>query len=302
MRDSVAQADGAITESHMGGPSPFAYGGIRVWDDSVQMLTGVGADYMDYYGDWIKNNDVCTEGIVTVADKTHNFVLKYNEDGTYTANYGMDREEFSREIGLMEMRPRQFEEYTKQAKCCYFFFDCENKVFWDQIKPIKEKYGWQMMWEMSGTSARPEMLPRIKQIINELNVEMFSMNWPETKRLFGCTEREEGIALLKTLGVPFIFLRDGERGSYAIEGDNHWHIPSVRSENSVDPTGCGNTSTGTAMYGYYVTQDPIMACIMANISAGYNAAQYGCIPLFTKEMRQEANANAKQMRAAYKEA
>ena len=42
MRDSVAQADGTITASHMGGPSPFAYAGIRVWCDDVQMLTGMG--------------------------------------------------------------------------------------------------------------------------------------------------------------------------------------------------------------------------------------------------------------------
>ena len=301
MRDSVANADGTITASHMGGPSPFAYAGIRVWCDDVQMLTGVGMDHEEHFGEWIERNNICRDGIVCVDEKTHNFVLSYNEDGSYSADHGMDRDAFSFEIGAMEMRPAQFDEFTKDAECCYFFYDCENIVFWNQIKEIKEKYGWKMMWEMSGTSAYPERLPRIKQIIKDLNIEMFSMNWNETKQLFGCTEREEGIALLKTLGVPFIFLRDGANGSYAIEGDKHWHIPSVRSETSVDPTGCGNTSTGTAMYGYHVTGDPIMACIMANISAGYNAAQYGVIPEFTPEMRENSLKQAQQMREAFKE-
>jgi len=301
MRDSVAQADGTITASHMGGPSPFAYAGIRVWCDDVQMLTGVGLDHDDYFGEWIRENNICTDGIVKVAEKTHNFVLYYNEDGSYDASHGMDKDAFAYEIGAMEMRPAQFEEYTKDAECCYFFYDCENIVFWNQIAEIKKKYGWQMMWEMSGTSAYPERLPRIKQIIKDLNIEMFSMNFNECKRLFGCETREEAIAQLKTMGARFVFLRDGSNGSYAIEGDKHWHIPSVRSETSVDPTGCGNTSTGTAMYGYYVTKDPIMACIMANISAGYNAAQYGLIPHFDAEMRADAQKRAAEMRAAFKE-
>lgn len=299
MRDSVVLEDGTVTASHMGGPSPFAYTGIRIWDDSVQMLTNVGADYEQYYGQWIKDNNICTDGISVVADKTHNFVLCYRPDGTYSADNFMEKAKYHHEIGYMEVRPSQFE-CTKDAKAVYFFFDCANRVFWDQLKEYKQKYGWQMMWEMNGESAVPRNLEKVKGIIKDLNIEMFSLNWPETKTFFSLNDnqKEEGIRQLSQLGAEMVFLRDGTNGSYVIVGDKYWHFDMI-DMGGVDPTGCGNSSTGAAMYAYYTTKDPIMTGIMANISSSFNALQYGAIPKIDNAMRQKANQMAKELYERY---
>ena len=42
---------------------------------------------------------------------------------------------------------------------------------------------------------------------------------------------------------------------------------------SVDPTGCGNCSTGAAAYAYFAGEHPAMVAAMANVAGGYNAAQ-----------------------------
>ena len=53
------------------------------------------------------------------------------------------------------------------------------------------------------------------------------------------------------------------------------------------------------MYAYYVTRDPVMAGIMANISSGYNICQFGLTQQFTPEMRTRAEETAQQMYADY---
>ncbi|SCJ91615.1 ribokinase [Anaerotruncus sp. 2789STDY5834896] len=298
MTDSIMNQDGSCTEYHMGGPSPFAYAGIRIWNDSCSMITNVGEDYNALYGDWIRKNQVCTDGITVVHETTHNNILTYNEDGTYGAS-NLAPHDYATEMGYMEVKPEQIEQFTKGAKAVYFFFDAYNPVFWEEFARIKEKNGFEFMWEASGVTSTPEYLDRIKKIISDCKVEQFSINYPETKSLFGVDTREDALAALKTLGVPFIIMRDGKNGMYTIKGDKHYLIPSVDMGKFVDQTGCGNCSTGAAMYAYYVTRDPVMAGIMANISSGYNICQFGLTQQFTPEMRTRAEETAQQMYADY---
>ena len=68
----------------------------------------------------------------------------------------------------------------------------------------------------------------------------------------------------------------------------------------VDPTGCGNTSTGGALYAYAEGYDPLMVGIMANVASGQNIRQYGVIQDFAKA-REEAQAQVQELYAKYKE-
>ena len=58
--------------------------------------------------------------------------------------------------------------------------------------------------------------------------------------------------------------------------------------------GCGNNSTGAAMYAWCETGDPLMTGIMAAISAGYNAQQKGPMMLVTEADTANARALAEK--------
>lgn len=92
--------------------------------------------------------------------------------------------------------------------------------------------------------------------------------------------------------------RVGERGLYVVTRDDAIYLPPAPGP-VVDPTGCGNTSTGSALYAYAEGNDPLMVGIMANIASSQNIRQYGIIPSFAK-IRDESYEMAKKLYEQYK--
>ena len=64
-------------------------------------------------------------------------------------------------------------------------------------------------------------------------------------------------------------------------------ISTVASELEIDPTGCGNTSTGAAMWAFCEGYDPLMTCIIGNVVASYNVRQYGPYQDMSQKTRDE---------------
>ncbi|WP_105205981.1 carbohydrate kinase family protein [Neobittarella massiliensis] len=297
MLDTVKYPDGTTSGTHIGGPAIFAYAGIKLWDDDCQMLTNVGSDYDEYYGQWMRQNSATYQGITVMSDFCTHHYLTYHDDGTYDWEYVHGAHKGAINMGFLEMHPYQFEAACDQDSVLYFPISLENHTFWDQLLEVKRKKKFTFMWEIGATSAVPENLERIRQICSQ--IEMFSINYPEAKVLFGVDTEEEVLRGMKSLGVPFSIMRIGKRGMYTIEGQNHWLIDSILMD-QVDATGCGNCSTGAAMYAYHKTKDPVMAGIMANISAGYNVMQYGpCKDLAA--VRREAEQLAQKTYQQYRE-
>lgn len=79
-----------------------------------------------------------------------------------------------------------------------------------------------------------------------------------------------------------------------IKGNEAWHCPSIDPAGpTVDPTGCGNCSTGAAAYALSSGFDLRESLVMANVAAGFNAAQYGPIPNMDASVRALALASVK---------
>ena len=300
MIDQIMAADGTVSSRHMGGPAPFACAGMRVFSDEVGILSNVGQDFDSVFGDWATNANINLSGVHRMTDYTHCFTLKYNQDGTYKADIGKELAQYHRELGYMEVTAKQFMQHTKGCEVLYFFYDCFNPVFWRQLGEAKRANGFKLMWEMSGASAFPAYLKDIKQIISDLKIEMFSLNWPETKNLFKTNDKVEGMRQLMSLGAPVVFFRDGTNGAYVIKGNSYWHFPMIES-GRVDPTGCGHTSTGAFACAYHMTGDPVLAGAMANVAGSLNAAQYGVIPHFSAQQRSKAIQLAQKLVTTVKE-
>lgn len=296
MVDKVKFADGAETDIHIGGPAFFALSGIRLWTENCMLVSSVGADFYDYYGEWLDSNGIPRDGIKVKTEHTTMHVLDYKPDGTYghMSVYGYEN------LGYLKTTPEDIGMFAKGTKGVYLAQNID-KVFWEKLAREKERCGFKFMWEIEMSAAFDGGEQNIVELLKIADAA--SLNIQEAARLFGLTVQDEEKILkrLETWPVDLILFRVGERGCYTISKGKHWFIPSLGRETAVDPTGCGNNSTGSALYAYCEGYDPIMVGIMANIASSYNVRQYGPYPLYTKEITEEAYRLAKELRSAYKE-
>ena len=120
--------------------------------------------------------------------------------------------------------------------------------------------------------------------------DCFSINGNEAAKLFNIprANEEDMINELMKLDVDFTWFRVGIKGAYAIKGNTAVFTPTILGENEQDPTGCGNSSTGAALYAYCEGYDPLMIGAIANVTSSYNVKQYGPYPHYTEEIRAQA--------------
>lgn len=294
MVDEVYISENARSDIHVGGPAFFALAGMKIWTDDILLRSNVGADFESYYGKWFDDNEVAREGIEIRAQWcTHN-VLRYHEDGSYDGESLTGLEN----MGFLRCRPEDLARYCKGAVGVYLAQDADP-IVWDAILKVRDELGFKIMWEIEARWATPEKLEDIVSIAKR--VDMYSMNLNEASIMFGIgKEREEEILQkLADWGVPYIFLRAGSKGSYAIADGTYTFIPSVGSEKAVDATGCGNCSTGAAAYAWAAGHSAVEASVMGNISAYFNVLQYGVLEKVTSEIRQKAHDLLKETMKQY---
>ena len=151
------------------------------------------------------------------------------------------------------------------------------------------------MWEIEAPSSHYEFMDAVLYAME--SVDVFSLNIQEARTLFNVNTEEECIAELRKMPVDLTLFRVGARGLYTVTRDEVYYLPPAPSDRVVDPTGCGNTSTGSALHAYCEGYDPLMVGIRANVAAAQNIRQYGVIPNFAA-VREDAVRQAEQL---YKE-
>lgn len=296
MLDSVRFTDGRTSNrEHIGGPATFAYAGIRLFTDSVIQCSNVGADYEELFRPWIEQNEVDERGIKVVCDHCNHSYLIYNPDGTYSGDHEVKRyrSDWWQDFGYMKTSPEEIGEFTKQGgvKGLYLAQNVDY-VFWSKLRELKKRDGFKMMWEIEEPSSYKRYMPAV---LNALEVaDMLSLNINEAQNLFEVEGEEACIRELRKLPVPITIFRVGSRGLYSITKDVVHYLPPAYFGPVFDPTGSGNTSTGSALYAYCEGHDPLMVGIMANIGSAQNIRQYGVIPDFAA-VREESFAMAQKL-------
>ena len=309
MLDCVRFADGSEhAQESIGGPATFAYSGVKLWTDEVLQCSNVGADYEPLFKPWIEKNDVITDGFKVICDRCNHSFLVYKEDGTYGAGstsfdnneeYKWLKHDAFQDFGYMKTKPEEIAQFTKDHKVKgVYVAQNADLTFWKKLSEIKKRDGFKLMWEIEGPWALKHYLDRVYDIARE-SVDIFSINIEEAQNLFEAEGDEECIRSLQTMDVDMTLFRVGARGAYIVTKDEAIHLPPAPLGPIIDPTGCGNTSTGGALYAYAEGYDPLMVGIMANISSGQNIRQFGVIPDF-KKVRDESFALAHQLYKEYK--
>lgn len=302
-------------EEYPGGPATFAYTGVRIWTDSVMQVSRTGADYDKYFGDWIRRNKVETKGIKVVCDRSNHlygFMHAYAHDpanlnAAFSRGHATQVEPSMRryvmdawqDFGYQKIRPEDIGEFTKGGgvKGVYLAANPDS-VFWRDLGKIKDRDGFKIMWEIEGVWARKEFMDLVVHAAQYADI--FSINLEEAKALFACESDEDCIKGLQTLPVDMTLFRVGARGLYVVTKNDAIYLPPAPGPMAEGGTvGCGNSSTGGAMYAYCEGKDPLMVGIMANISSARNLMQPSVIPEFVS-IRENCYAQAEALYEHYK--
>jgi sugar/nucleoside kinase (ribokinase family) len=278
-------ADGTKAEGFLGG-AIYTLNGIKPYSDDILMVTTAGPDFDQYFGTYYRQNGLSTEGVFYVLPRTQYNTLDYYPDGRWWeySKYGKEFEQEWNQKSLIQAQ-QVIKFASEQTKGIYFESGVRDEV-WNHLDEIRQASpNAAIMWELPTTNID---LPELHQEIGDLiqKVDIYSLNLPESFTYFKTASEEESINAIINLGKP-CFFRVGIKGSYMIVDQKAWFAPAIDVDQSVDATGCGNCSTGTALYGYCEGFHPLKTAVLANLAAALNARQYGPYPLFTEELREE---------------
>lgn len=296
MSDIVEQEDGTCSELHIGGPAMYGLSGIRLWTDRCKLVTQTGEDYKNTYGKWMDDNGLSHESILTELEEGTCHILNYNrKDGGFNHRGKRDNQY----LGYLKTHPYHIETACEKGVRGIYMAQDLDRVFWKKLGDVKAKYDFRIMWEIEPSMdilERQDVKERIREVLG--TADMWSLNHNEASVIFQIPREndEDMINELMKLPTELTFYRVGKRGAYAVTPTNAWFCPSIDPfGEGVDPTGCGNCSTGAAMYAHVAGYDPLMTVIMANVASGFNAAQYGPYPVYTEEAMEKGCHLAEEM-------
>ena len=303
--------DGRIKDNIMGGGSFYAYTAVRMCTDDCLYISSVGDDFDEYYGEWFKNNHCSKDGLFVQLKKTVFNELKYFPDGSYIeySIYGKkytDEELYNiRKSGIAYLKDEDPEEEKNRLvdidKWAKFMDDAKglytSQPLNEHNREVLTKHkvnGCKIMWEIPSTGVET-----VSKIYDEKGIEgvkdylkvidIFSINRHECRDIFKVKTDEEIIPLLKKLNIS-TYYRVGTEGAYMIVDNKEYFVPMISTtdkDKEIDPTGCGNTSTGAVMWAHIEGYDPLMTCIIGNVVASYNVRQYGPYLDMSEETRKE---------------
>ncbi|WP_130863395.1 carbohydrate kinase family protein [Bacilliculturomica massiliensis] len=295
MLNDIVFADGSSITNQLGG-SVFSAAGVKLWRDSVAYIGAAGEDFDRHYGPFFEANGIRTQ-VKKEFPHTLHYVMKYEPDGRWseTCKYGDEYEESAMSKSMLT--PEMFAAFCgEDTRGIYLEASLSTEIV-DHFSELKALMpNGKLMWEiatgdLTDPARREQVLSRIEQ------TDIYSMNFNESRSFFGVETEEEALEAILRLEKP-CFFRAGTKGAYQIQDGTVSFLPSVGAEESVDATGCGNCSTAAALIGFAEGLSPLETLAMANVSAGYNARQYGPWPLVTEDVRREARAKMERLLAS----
>jgi sugar/nucleoside kinase (ribokinase family) len=278
-------ADGSQAVGFLGG-AIYTVNGIKPFCDDVLFITTAGSDFDQYFGTYFRDNHLSTAGVNMVLPRTQYNILDYHADGRWW-EYSKYGKNFEKEWGPAALIQTALITRFSNAQTLGIYFESGvQEPVWKDLAGIRAAApNARVMWEIPTYDIdNPSVEKDIAALIEKC--DLYSLNLPESMTYFGTNSEEESIQAIISLGKP-CFFRVGEKGAYMVQDGKAWFAPSINVDKSVDATGCGNCSTGTALYGFCEGLHPLMTTILANLAASLNALQYGPYPLFTAQLRAE---------------
>lgn len=285
-------ADGKKISGIIGGGGFFAYCGVLQYTPDCLFIGGAGTDFEEHFGDFFRKNGISDEGLLRYADRNTVATMFYEPDGRWheTFQFGPDRHtDKSWNVQLLDSLLTRIEKTGDAPKGAYIAIGIHEDEAWKRVKTLREVYGVKIMLELYTADCAAENYALFCQKILP-NVDYFSLNRPESFALFSEQTEQAVVDRLKQFPAP-CFYRVGTKGSYTIKGNEVGFAPVVHicdAAQEIDPTGCGNNSTGAAMWALCEGYSALEVSYIGNVSAAYNVMQYGPYPLFNAQTQAES--------------
>lgn len=276
------------SEKHMGGPAFYALSGIRLWEDSVKLVARTGADWTEDYEKWMDANRISKESVKVDAEHVTTYQIAYDINGKAIREksysfYG------DQAMGYLKTHPCDIEAALGADTIGIYKAEGADRVVWNQLGGLKKRYGLKIMWELECFDSGKD-LERLTEAMPL--ADAWSLNHTEAAFLFGIP-KEDDMAMLRRLQglpIPCTFYRVGKRGAYVVTPAEAYFCEAIDVAPYIDQTGCGNSSTGAFGYAVFAGHTLREALVMANITSGFNCAQFGPAPFISEEVRRRAKA------------
>lgn len=272
---------GEVSSVTPGGGGIYAVSGLRLWDDSCAVAAYSGRDFEEFYGGWLDGNGIGRH-ICGRFDNTRTVDLIYNSEGTYcTEDHWPEYRIKSDMVDRALLEPL----ISSDTAAIHILGrpDLDNLA---DISGLRQKYGVKLGVEIEalGLFGDADAMELLKEMTGKY-IDFFSINYYEAKHILrGIRDRSDAIEALSGLGCP-VFFRVGRDGAYLIKDRRAYYSPMVDDFGTVDPTGCGNTSTSAAFQALCEGAEPLEASYIGAVTASLNASFKGLIPRFDRAVR-----------------
>lgn len=270
-----------ITE-RLGGGVVYALSGAKIWTDDCIAACYTGQDFDRYYGSWMRENDFSFSGINRKFPHTNSGDVRYDADGLYTCT-----DNYPEYFHFGDMPDEALLKPLMGGSCGAVHLlapgDLENFASLDKYR---SKYGIQVGLEMEPVcrGGAPE---DVVQELTDRYLDFFSINFSECKLIYpGIRDEKDALERMQALNCP-VFFRMGQKGAYMIVDHKPYFSPLVDDFGTVDPTGCGNSSTAAAFWALCSGYSPIEISYIGAVTAALNASSMGVIPKFEPWMREK---------------
>lgn len=268
----------------------YALAGIRYWSDKLGVCCGIGSDFYDIHGEWIRCQGIDMRGTWEKA------VLSPHTRCIYTESEERIESAVPGTADLASMMPsvRDIPACYNDCKGAYIYLG-NDPAYWEELAVWKQDKNVVLLWELRGADAEPENRDAFRRYL--ATADILSINLAEARQLTEEDLPERCLEAILALGARNVFLHMGAAGSFAASREIGWHIPPW-PVNVADVTGGGNSASGGFLAGFCESGGDLrQAGICGNTSASFVLEQFGPPDKIQKEEMKRARERAEQMQA-----
>lgn len=291
--DKIFLSDGQVVENLLGGGSPQAAFGARIWSKSVGILVRSGTDIPTKAENVMTSLDIDTAGWVKYPDlaTTMGIPIQYDKNDYRIVDLSAKEkvERFYSRFSAFHSRMIPLPDTYRSPKAVHFLSDLPKEPMIQTMLQYKDQgalLSFEPMIDYKTWTNVDDMLDLIKM------VDLFTPDWPSARII---AKEESPLKVMKywiqfvsTSAPQLIAIRHGVNGSYVWDrrSDQIWHVPVLNVE-PVDSTGCGNSYGGGLCVGWEKFRDPRLAAACATVSAA-SILQHVGIPPMSAELEKNA--------------
>lgn len=275
--DDIVLYDGTTMMGMLGGASPHALVGARVWADGLGIVAMVGDDFADAQRVQLERLGIDLRGVVprpqTPTARSWQLI---EADSRRTEVFRTSLPNFLRDSAQFEHIPADY----LQAKGIHLYWAPSPEEAPDLLRRLRAvNPSMCLVWEpgFQWHRSRPGELTAAMPL-----ADLVSPDDTMALAMTGQATVEAALATYLDWGARLVAIRMAAAGS--LVGDaagQRWRIPAVPTQ-VVDATGAGNAYCGGFMVGLAEGLSPLEAALRATVSASFALEQFGLAPLIER--------------------